>query len=100
MKITGIKKVSRFEYKGDRSIVIEIQFDEQNDTAKENRYGTIDAGYLTNGVLNRPLNLVQMCGAKSIARAIEIRKMAVDMKGMTDAEKMEYLRAKVEGGAI
>ena len=100
MKITGIKKVSRFEYRGDKSIVIEIFFDEENDTARENRFGTIDEGYLTNGVLNRPLNLVQMLAAATVARAIEIRKMAVDMRGMTEAEKMEYLRARVEGGAL
>ena len=100
MKITGIKKVSRFEYKNDKSIVVEIFFDEQNDTAKENRYGTIDESYLTDGVLNRGVNLIQLLAGATVAKAIELRKMSVDMYGMTEAEKMEYLRAKVEGGAI
>ena len=100
MTITGMKKVSRFEYKGDRSVVVEIFFDEVNDTAKENRFGTVDEAHITNGVFNRKLNLLDVLAGATVAKAIDLRKMAVDMYGMTDEQKMEYLKARVAGGAL
>ena len=94
MKITGIKKISRLIYNDEKCFVIEIQFDEQNETAERNRFGTIEEAYITNGRLNRGLSLINLLGAATVARAIELRQMSIDMQGLSETEKLEYLKRK------